>query len=197
MKTILLYSGGLDSTVLLYKLVKDWGKDSVECLSFDYGQRHRRELLAAKSICDNLGITCHKVQLPQIWKNCSLVSGTPIPGGGDSDIIPNRNMILISIATAYAMERGARYVAWGVTQSDHETSPDCRFEFAQSMAKVMSVCHTSPVYLDAPFIGKTKSEVVTIGRELEVPFAATREGGHHAESVGLVSLGLRHSRRRT
>ena len=167
--TILLFSGGLDSSTLLYKLI-DEGHD-VECLAFNYGQKHRRELLAAKEIAATLGVSLHVVQLPHIWENLE-VSG--------SDVIPNRNMVFLSIAAAYAINRGADSVAWGPNRDDWGVYPDCREDFAESMRDALSLCHNYPIGLMTPFISVTKTEVVKLAHSLEVPIGATwscYEGG--------------------
>jgi len=179
MKTILLFSGGLDSTTLLYKL-KD--EHEVICLCVDYGQRHRRELLAAKAIAKEVGVKCHKVRLPEIWRDCSLVGGKPLPDGDQpGNIVPNRNMVMLSIATTYAIEQGAEVVAWGPNRDDWGTFPDCGEQFAESMRDAMMLCHTRPIALLTPLINLTKAEVVALAiDELGVPTGATwscYEGG--------------------
>lgn len=179
MKATLLFSGGLDSATVLYFLLKS-GWD-VDCLAFDYGQRHRRELLAAKTIAEHVGVSCHKIQLPELWKNCALVGGKPLPDGDQpSNIVPNRNMVMLSIATTYAIENGSDAVAWGPNKDDWGTFPDCREEFASSMRTAMSSCHTRPIQLKTPLIGKTKMEVVRFALSLGVPTGETwscYEGG--------------------
>lgn len=172
MKTILLYSGGLDSTTLLYKLRAE--KHEVECIGFDYGQRHRRELIAAREITEHLNVKFRVVELRGVWTKHDGVFPS------DSDVIPNRNMVFISIATAIAIERNAYHVAWGPNRDDWECFPDCRPEFASPMRQAMTYCDQSPIRLITPLISKTKTEVVELAIKLEVPIGATwscYEGG--------------------
>jgi len=172
MKTILLFSGGIDSTTLLYKLRSEGHE--VECLAFDYGQRHRRELLAAKEITENLNLPLRVIELRDIWHDHTDIFPAV------SDIIPNRNMIFLSIAATVAIEQGAEAVAWGPNRDDWGGFPDCREDFAVTMRAALLLCHTSAIDLLTPFISMTKTEVVTLGYSLDVPLGATwscYEGG--------------------
>lgn len=172
MKTILLFSGGIDSTTLLYKLISDG--DEVECLAFDYGQKHRRELLAAKKITENLNLPLQVIELKDVWREHTSVFPQ------QSDIIPNRNMVFISIAAAVAIERGAWRVAWGPNRDDWGVFPDCREDFADSMRSSLMLSHTRPILLTTPFISMSKAQVVVLANSLNVPIGETwscYEGG--------------------
>ena len=172
MKTILLFSGGLDSTTLLYKLLADGHE--VECLGFDYGQRHRRELIAAREITENLNVPFRVIELQGIWTKHDGVFSD------DSDVIPNRNMVFLSIATAAAIERNAYQIAWGPNRDDWECFTDCRPEFAEPMRQAMTYCDQSPKRLITPLISLSKVDVVRLAFKLGVPVGATwscYEGG--------------------
>ena len=181
MKTVVIYSGGLDSTVLLYQL-KAQGHD-LSALSVDYGQRHRRELDCAADICRRAEIP---IQIANLSAIRELLSGSSLTSpqievaeghyteaSMKSTVVPNRNMILLSLAAGHALSIGASQVAYAAHSGDHAIYPDCRNEFADAVAKAMQLCDWQPVQLIRPFIDQTKAEIVTIGSQLSVPFAHT------------------------
>ena len=118
--TVLLYSGGLDSTVLLYDLRAQ--DRAVLGLGFDYGQSHRRELDAADAICADLGVEFDVLELPAEAFGGSLLTGD----SAGSVVVPNRNMAFIAVAAAVAESREAGAVAVAWQAGDFERWPDCR-----------------------------------------------------------------------
>ncbi len=181
MTTVLVYSGGLDSTVLLYHLRA--AGHSLRALSVDYGQRHRRELACAAGICADLGIP-HAVAdlsaLGPLLSGSSLTSPEiPVAEGHythesmKSTVVPNRNMILLAVATGHALSTGARQVAYAAHRGDHTIYPDCRPEFADAMAAAMALADWEQVELARPFVDWSKEDIVRRGAELGVPFART------------------------
>ena len=130
-KVVVIYSGGMDSFTVLNRALKD-GKH-VYALSFDYGQRHVKELECAISVCTALNIN-HKVidisAINQLLAGSSLTDDIDIPEGHyeaenmKSTIVPNRNMILLSLAVAYAVSVGAEQVYYGAHSGDHAIYPD-------------------------------------------------------------------------
>ena len=111
---VVIYSGGMDSFTLLHKARAEGL--TVHALSFNYGQRHVRELEAASSVCADLGIP-HKVidirAMSEVMAGSSLTSDLDVPEGHYEEdsmkatVVPNRNMILLSLATGYAVTAGA------------------------------------------------------------------------------------------
>lgn len=181
MKTVLIYSGGLDSTVLLYSLHK--AGHELRTLSVNYGQRHAKELDAAKAITAQLGIE-HRVadltSLTPLLGNSSLTDADiAVPEGHYAEetmkatVVPNRNMILLSVAAGWAISEKADSVAYAAHSGDHAIYPDCRNEFAEAMDHAIRLADWHEVRLDRPFVKKTKADIVTLGAELDVPFEQT------------------------
>lgn len=171
MKIIILMSGGLDSSTLLYKLKKG---AYVECMHFDYGQTHIKELTSAKQICADAGVKLHQCKLPAVFTDSALIGSKPIPDG-EAVIVPNRNMLLLSAATAYASQNDFDAVAIGCNDDDGLAYPDCGRMFLSAMGKAMRFCHTRPIELLAPFVWETmsKADIVTLAHELCVPVDQT------------------------
>jgi 7-cyano-7-deazaguanine synthase len=180
MKTILVYSGGLDSTVLLYQ-ARNRG-DELRCLGIDYGQRHNRELRAAQSICDGLGIEYRIADLTSIKPMLAGNSQTgeiEVPKGHYTDetmkltVVPNRNMIMLSIAIGWAVSLKYDMVLYAAHGGDHPIYPDCRLEFIEALQHAAALCDWHHVNIGAPFVEKTKTDLIRLGAELGVPFEKT------------------------
>lgn len=180
-KTVLIYSGGLDSTVLLYHLLA--AGNAVHALSIDYGQRHRCELTCAETIC-RLANVSHQIadlsSIKPLIAGSSLTSSTIEVAEGHyteasmkSTVVPNRNMILLSIATGYALSIDTEQVAYAAHSGDHAIYPDCRNEFADAMAEAIRLCDWKTVELARPFVDWTKADIVRRGATLGVPFEKT------------------------
>ena len=188
MKTIVLHSGGMDSTVLLYRLKMVEGHE-VKAFSVDYGQRHKRELNAAKVICTMMGIESYCADLSSlrhVMAGSSLTDNVTVPAGRYDDeimkqtVVPNRNMILLACATAWAVSQKYDAVAYAAHAGDHTIYPDCRPEFMDRMRSAMDVCDWHSVKLLTPFADLSKADLVQIGMGLRVPFGFTwscYEGG--------------------
>jgi len=181
MKTVIVYSGGLDSTVLLYHL-RQAGHE-LHALSVDYGQRHRCELEHAAAICEELAVP-HSVAdlsgLRPLLAGSSLTSPKIEVAEGHyteetmkSTVVPNRNMILLSVATGHALSIKAGQIAYAAHSGDHAIYPDCRNEFADVMATAIKLADWEQVVLIRPFVDWTKADIVRRGAELGVPFTHT------------------------
>ena len=178
---VLIYSGGMDSTVLLYWLRKEG--ITVRTLSIDYGQRHRVELLAAKSIAQKLDVEHRIIDLSPVRElmqgSSQTDSSVPVPEGHYAEesmkqtVVPNRNMILLAVAGAWAISTKSDHVAYAAHAGDHAIYPDCRTEFAEAMRKALELADWHKCSLVMPFIDKTKADIVGIGTRLGVPFEQT------------------------
>ena len=171
MKFIHLFSGGLDSTVLLYDLMHQ--EAHVHCLLFNYGQKHVRELDCAENICDHLGVDYQRVALaPKIFFKSTLTYREGSLVGRDT-IVPNRNMVMLSIAASYALSCGGTAVSWGANADDAEVYPDCRYEFYKALNQALRICDNRKMEVHAPYIQRSKRQIVEIGIKLGVPFEST------------------------
>ena len=180
-KLVAIYSGGMDSTVLLYHLRSQ--SYDVRALSIDYGQRHRKELDSARAICRMMDIP-HEVAdlrgITHLLKGGSLTdSDIDVPEGHYAEesmkatVVPNRNMIMLSVAIGHAIALGAQFVAYGAHTGDHTIYPDCRPEFAAALNTAALLADWHQVELLRPFIRLTKAEIAKRGAELNVPFEMT------------------------
>ena len=182
MRVVVLFSGGLDSTTLLYHLRAE-GHD-VKALSADYGQRHQlRELTAGGAICRRLGVGRRVADLTGLaglfGANALTDAGVPLPAGGyraetlPQTTVPNRNMVLLAVGLAWAAATDFDAAAFGAHAGAGATYPDCRPAFAAAMDRAARLCDHRPLRVLAPFADRTKADVVRRGAELGVPFELT------------------------
>tara|TARA_R110001583_G_scaffold2233_7_gene16429 strand:- start:14814 stop:15500 length:687 start_codon:yes stop_codon:yes gene_type:complete len=179
-KVVVIYSGGMDSFTVLNRAIKD-GKE-VYALSFDYGQRHVKELECASSVCTSLNIK-HKVidisSINQLLAGSSLTDDIDIPEGHyeaenmKSTIVPNRNMILLSLAVGYAVSVGAAQVYYGAHSGDHAIYPDCRPEFVQKMNDVCQIANYESVEIFSPYLTVNKTAILTDGLSMGLDYSNT------------------------
>ena len=176
MKSIILLSGGIDSTVLLAERVA--AGNECTALSFDYGQTHaKRELPAAQAVAGHYGIPHRVIDLRGIFGPCALIGRGEIPDGHaeepDTTTVPGRNLVILGIAAAVADARDAAAVFFGANADDYAGYVDCRPEFVDAMAEAAARGTTRGVSIHAPFLSWSKSEIVQVGRLLKVPFELT------------------------
>jgi 7-cyano-7-deazaguanine synthase len=178
-KAVVVYSGGMDSyTVLHLALQQNY---EVYALSFNYGQRHDKELVVAAWVCEDLGLP-HKVvdisAINQLLQGSSLTDkALQIPTGDyhidnmKSTVVPNRNMILLSLAVGYAVSIGAGKVFYGAHAGDHTIYPDCRPEFVAAMNEVSTIANYEPVEIISPFLHASKIEILQLGLAMGLDYA--------------------------
>jgi len=188
-KAVILLSGGLDSTTLLHYLKKRLACHSIYALTFNYGQKHfARELACARWQINHLAVREHLVIdisffAKFIGKSSSLTSRfNPVPDyaaikpaelSQPPTYVPNRNMILISLACAHAEALGAGLVFYAAQQQDFYGYWDCTDKFIVAMNRVLKLNRRKPVALRAPFTGHKKGKVLKIGLGLGVDYAHT------------------------
>lgn len=172
-KFIHLLSGGLDSTVLLYDLLNQGAH--VHCLLFDYGQRHCKELRYAAATCDRVGVGYDRIELPHGLFSRSSLTSKDTSLIGRSTIVPNRNMVMLSMAASFALSHGGTAVTWAANADDERVYPDCRIEFYKALNSALRICDPRRMEVHAPFLtgGKTKRDIVELGRRLQVNFDET------------------------
>ncbi|MDO6459178.1 7-cyano-7-deazaguanine synthase QueC [Granulosicoccaceae sp. 1_MG-2023] len=183
MKTLVICSGGLDSVTLAWHVAASAQLHSL--ISFDYGQRHRRELLCAADCARDLGVPHRIVDLnclTALLGDNALTGERAVPHGHYNEqsmkqtVVPNRNAIMMTIAFAAAASGGADAVALAVHGGDHFIYPDCRPGFIDAFAQMQQAAldGMADITLQAPFVDRDKAAIVQLGAELGVPFAATR-----------------------
>ena len=177
---VCLLSGGMDSSTLLYQLLQE---HTVVALGINYGQRHAKELESARLIAKRAMVPYKTLDLSNVREFISNSSQTSdiidVPDGHYEDesmkltVVPNRNMIMLSIAVGWAISLGAESVAYAAHSGDHAIYPDCRVGFINAFREAARVCHYSPVKLITPFQRKTKADICTLGHDMGVPFELT------------------------
>ncbi len=191
-RAVVLLSGGLDSATCAAQALADGYQ--ITALSFDYGQRHHRELLAAKEIAQTLGIADHrliKVNLAQ-WGGSSLTDEDMVlPTDGvktdeiPSTYVPGRNTVFIAIALSLAEAQSATAIYLGINAVDYSGYPDCRPEYLsafQTLARLSSKAGLEghAPELVAPLVMDSKTDIVHRALRLGVPIEKTwscYEGG--------------------
>jgi 7-cyano-7-deazaguanine synthase len=185
-KVTTIVSGGMDSVTLLYYILSKTSPEDegVVALSFNYGQKHSKELDRAKEICKFLKVTHHIIDLHEVailLKSSLTVKDQAIPHGHYAEknmkqtVVPNRNAIMLSIAYGVAVSNGSKYLAYGAHSGDHFIYPDCRPAFVRALNKTLRLGNEGfgDVSIIAPFKAASKSVIVTIGRKLGVPYEKT------------------------
>ena len=178
---MLALSGGMDSTTLAY-LAKAAAK-KVHLYAFEYGSKHgSREYVAREMLGRHLG-TIPQINLLQamsMFTSDLLHTGGPIPEGHYADdnmkktVVPQRNLIFISILAGLAESRGMDRVWLGVHSGDHTIYPDCRPDFVEKVNQTVKLSSSGKVEIAAPFLQLDKTRIIAIGRVLGVPYDRTR-----------------------
>ncbi|HAT41183.1 MAG TPA: 7-cyano-7-deazaguanine synthase QueC [Rheinheimera sp.] len=179
-KVVVIYSGGMDSYTVLHKAIQ--AGHEVYALSFNYGQRHVRELECARQVCQELGIN-HKIvdisAINQILAGSSLTDNIEVPEGHyaadnmKSTVVPNRNMILLSLAVGYAVSLNAQAVYYGAHSGDHFIYPDCRPEFVKKMHDVCQIANYEPIDIISPYLHESKIEILRDGLAMGLDYSKT------------------------
>ena len=193
-----LCSGGVDSTTLLARAVSKYGAENVYALSISYGQKHVREIEAARTVAAYYGVQQRFLDLGAIFadSDCSLLdhSDAAVPqssyaeqqaagdGGPVSTYVPFRNGLFLSSAASMALSLGCSVVYYGAHHDDWAGNayPDCSLEFVEAMNRAIVEGTGGELRLEAPFVTWSKADIVREGLALGVPYELTwscYEGG--------------------
>lgn len=186
MSTLVVLSGGMDSTAALALAASE--DTVVEAITFDYRQRHRREIEAAEEVAAEFDVRWNLVKVPldTLSPDSALTGGQEVPHGhyaADNmaiTVVPNRNMVFTALAVSRAMTLGADTVMLGVHAGDHAVYADCRSEFIAAMKYATILASDETVQIAAPFVDISKADIARRGWELGAPFHLTwscYEGG--------------------
>ena len=191
MKALVLFSGGLDSTVCLALAVKEYGAAEVLALSISYGQKHKKELEASEKVAAYYGVKRITLDLGEIFRNsrCSLLEGAEngIPheayadqlaktdGAPVNTYVPYRNGLFLSAAASIALSYECETIWYGAHADDVAGSayPDTSTAFNKAIAESIYIGSGKELQVRAPFIDKSKADIVKEGFRLGVPFALT------------------------
>lgn len=185
MKATLIVSGGMDSATLAYKYKSEGYQ--LHLVGFNYGQRHKKELNSLALIAESLGADFEIIDLSHLkdaLAGAALTSDeVAVPDGHYTKetmritVVPNRNAIMLAIATGIAVANGSDVVATGVHSGDHFIYPDCRPQFIEALAKAFVLGtegHAKEGFeLQAPFVHITKADIAKLGFQLKVPYELT------------------------
>lgn len=182
MKTLVVCSGGLDSVTLAEKVAAE--QQLIGLISFDYGQRHKKELDFAARAAARLGVPHDVIDISGIGRHLTgsaLTGDLDVPDGHYAEetmkvtVVPNRNAIMLTIAFGLAAARQAEAVAVAVHGGDHFIYPDCRPGFIDSFQVMQdhALEGYADVVLHAPFVQVSKADIVREGARLRAPFADT------------------------
>lgn len=180
-KVVVIYSGGMDSFTVLHKAMQQGL--TPYALTFDYGQRHIKEIEVARQVCEELGVQ-HKVidisAINQLIGGSSLTDSSIDVAQGHyqqenmkSTVVPNRNMILLSLAIGYAVSLGAEQVYYGAHSGDHEIYPDCRPIFVEKMNEVAAVANYEKVEIFSPYLNNNKIGILKDGIKMGLDYSNT------------------------
>lgn len=179
-KIVAIVSGGMDSVTMLHDLYSQGHE--IQVISFNYGQRHIKELKVAKENAKALGLKHTVVEMgfmSDLLSNSALTGDIDVPEGHYEDenmkltVVPNRNMIMASIAIGYAVNLEYDTVALGVHSGDHAIYPDCRPKFIEILNEVARIANYQPIEVIAPYINMNKVNIVARGSEIGVDYSKT------------------------
>jgi len=197
-KALVVLSGGADSCISLYWAIAQWGKENVEALSFNYGQRHACELQSAATITKMAGIKKHTI-LP--INTFGIMGGSALVGKGDvngkdatnpalpASFVPGRNLIFLTFAAAYAYQQNILHLITGVAQADSSGYPDTRQNTLEALARALCLGMDHEIKIHAPLMFLSKAQSVHLAIELgameALAFTLTCYEGHHPMPCGM------------
>jgi 7-cyano-7-deazaguanine synthase len=186
---VVLHSGGQDSTTSLAWAIKQWGRERIYPLLFDYGQRHSIEMACALRVCKDLGVRTPEVLTVEALDHLggAALTNSDISVSADakrhetlamneyaaahglpSTFVPGRNMLFFTLAAAYGAKIGASELVTGVCQADRAGYPDCRAEFVGAAERALSLALDQTTRIIAPLLRRTKAETWALAEKLDV-----------------------------
>ncbi len=183
----ILLSGGLDSATLLHHLRRNRPGTDIHALTFRYGQRHARELECAAWQAAAAGAAAHEILDLDVLRQLAgaataLIGGAPVPALADlapaqldqpPTYVPHRNLLLLTLAAAYAEAHGIAEVFYAAQHQDCYGYWDCTEEFLRRLNNLLALNRRAPVQVRAPFAALNKAAVLRIGMQLGVDYAHT------------------------
>ncbi|MBA4207797.1 7-cyano-7-deazaguanine synthase QueC [Pannonibacter sp. Q-1] len=179
MKTLVVCSGGMDSVTLAHKVAQE--HELIGLVSFNYGQRHLKELDFARACAEDLGVEHIVIDISGIGRQLSgsaLTDDVAVPDGHYAEetmritVVPNRNAIMLAIAFGIAAARGAEAVATAVHGGDHFIYPDCRPGFTEAFETMQrqALAGVADVRLYTPYVHTDKAAIAAEGVRLGVDY---------------------------
>lgn len=186
-KSLVLLSGGQDSTTCLYWALKRFS-NKVETVCFDYGQKHDIEIRKSKEVAQKAGVEWTLLHAPKMFGTSPLInkeeevghykSVEDLPGGIEPTFVPGRNLIFLMMATNFAMSKGIYNIVTGVCQVDYGGYPDCRADFISSMQTTLNLGILGEYYfynqmarpqiiIHTPLMYMSKKETVLLAKDLD------------------------------
>ena len=191
LKALILFSGGLDSTTCLAMAVEKYGSENCLALSVHYGQKHDKEVRAAEEIANYYGVRLKELDLSPIFanSNCSLLSHSDVDvpteeygeqlkktgGAPVSTYVPFRNGLFLSCAASIALSNSCEVIYYGIHCDDAAGNayPDTSEAFNQAINQAIYLGSGNQIEVIAPFVNKTKAQVVKEGLKRNVPYELT------------------------
>lgn len=186
LKSIILFSGGIDSTTLLASLLNDFDSNNILCLSFDYGQSHKREIQSAKQITSIYSIKNHQIitlsftefAYSSLIHNPANTEGKIHTNSLTETYVPFRNMVFLTYASALAEKLCIYDIYIGVNKTDSELFPDCSQSFIKSFEETANygssfIGRSKKLRIHAPYSSLEKHEIIKIGLNLGVDYSIT------------------------
>jgi len=170
-KSIVLFSGGQDSTTCLFWAMKKFKE--VIAITFDYGQRHALEIECAKDICKEFNTPHHILDmslLSQLNPNALTNHDMKVELNRDTKLpttfVPARNLLFLSFAGAVAYQKNAKHLVTGVSEADFSGYPDCRDAFIKAMNVTLNLSMDEDFVIHTPLMWRDKSEVWELSNQL-------------------------------
>lgn len=174
-KALVVFSGGQDSTTCLFYAINKYGKENVGCISFNYNQKHKIELEKAKNICNKLGILDYKVlsveALSQLGNTSLTDNSIEVKNELNEKNLPNsfvpgRNILFLTLASAYAYQKGYNIIITGTCETDYSGYPDCRDIAIKAINVAINIAMEYNLVIETPLMWLNKAETFKLAKEL-------------------------------